>query len=162
MGFALSDWSDKLCFGIEPIDAQHRNLFMLAATFEGNGNQIRMMKTLALLSTYVLEHFREEEALLRACGYPLYEEHRRTHRQFRQMFSELLAEARHLTLDDIATRVQYLINGWFYNHIMVSDLDYAPQVAAFLKSAAAEDQWRAERRHRAYELHLPEGQEEHF
>jgi hypothetical protein len=33
-----------------------------------------------------------------------------------------------LTLDQIADRVQYLINGWFYNHIMIADLDYVPLV----------------------------------
>ena len=50
MNEPLSDWSEKLVFGIDPIDAQHKQLFDLAATFEGSGDEIRMMKTLASLS----------------------------------------------------------------------------------------------------------------
>jgi hemerythrin-like metal-binding protein len=132
MDTQLSDWSDKLVFGIDTIDAQHKQLFDLAATFEGKGDQIRMMKTLAELCNYVLEHFREEEELLTACGYPGLEEHRVLHRRFRGMIVELLGEARTMTLDQVAERVHYLINGWFYNHIMVTDLDYVPLVRAHL------------------------------
>lgn len=128
MDMRLTDWSDKLRFGIEPIDAQHEQLFELAASFEGNGDQIRVMKTLALLCNYVKEHFREEEELLAQCGYLPLAAHQRLHAEFRGMLRDLLAEATHLTLDEIADRVRYLINGWFYNHIMVTDLDYVPWV----------------------------------
>lgn len=146
MNAALSEWSDKLVFGIDTIDAQHKQLFDLAATFEGKGDQIRMMKTLATLSNYVLEHFREEEDLLARCGYPRLEEHRALHRQFRAMFVELLDEARHLTLDEVADRVHYLINGWFYNHIMVTDLDYVPLLQAWLAKGGEQAPPARERR----------------
>lgn len=132
----LADWSDKLLFGIDTIDAQHKQLFELAASFEGNGDQVRVMKTLALLCTYVKEHFSEEEAMLEACGYPQLAAHRALHREFRGMLLQLLAEARGMTLDDIAVRVQYLINGWFYRHIMVTDLDYVPLVKSAQRVAA--------------------------
>lgn len=136
MDMRLADWSDKLVFGIERVDAQHKQLFELAATFEGNGEQIRMMKTLALLCGYVKEHFREEEQLLESCGYPQLAEHRRLHLQFKGMLFELLQNAKHMTLDEVANQVQYLINGWFYNHIMVTDLDYVPLVKAKMASGA--------------------------
>jgi hemerythrin len=128
MDMRLADWSDKLRFGIETIDAQHKQLFDLAASFEGNGDQIRVMKTLALLCNYVKEHFREEEEMLARCGYPHLEAHKRIHEEFRSMLLELLREATKMSLDEIADRVRYLINGWFYNHIMVTDLDYVPLV----------------------------------
>jgi hemerythrin len=128
MNMRLAEWSEKLLFGIEPIDAQHKQLFDLAASFEGNGDQIRVMKTLALLCNYVKEHFREEEELLVQYAYPHLEAHQRMHVEFRGMLSDLLAEATHMTLDEIADRVRYLINGWFYNHIMVTDLDYVPYI----------------------------------
>lgn len=128
MDMRIADWSDKLRFGIDTIDHQHQQLFELAATFEGNGDQIRVMKTLVLLCEYVREHFREEEELLAACGYPKLDTHRQLHREFRRMLRELLAEAGRMTLDEIADRVRYLINGWFYNHILITDLDYVPLV----------------------------------
>lgn len=138
MNEPLSDWSEKLVFGIDPIDAQHKQLFDLAATFEGSGDEIRMMKTLASLSNYVVEHLREEEALLELCGYPKLEAHRELHRRFRTMIVALLEDARQMTLDEIAERVHYLINGWFYDHIMVADLDYVPLVRAHLAATAGE------------------------
>ena len=138
MNEPLSDWSERLLFGIDPIDAQHKQLFDLAATFEGSGDQIRMMKTLASLSSYVLEHLREEEGLLELCDYPKLEAHRELHRRFRAMIVALLEDARQMTLDEIADRVHYLINGWFYDHIMVADLDYVPLVRAHLAATTGE------------------------
>lgn len=128
MDMRLADWSDRLLFGIDRIDAQHKQLFELAATFEGNGDQIRVMKTLALLADYVKVHFREEEQLLERCNYPRLAEHKELHAHFKGMLLQLLQNANQMTLDDIADQVQYLINGWFYNHIMVADLDYVPLV----------------------------------
>ncbi len=136
MDMRIADWSDKLRFGIDTIDRQHQQLFELAATFEGNGDQIRVMKTLVLLCEYVREHFREEEELLAACGYPKLDTHRQLHREFRRMLRELLAEAGRMTLDEIADRVRYLINGWFYNHILVADFDYVPSVQAAASAAS--------------------------
>ena len=128
MDMHLADWSDKLLFGIDGIDAQHKQLFDLAATFEGNGDQIRVMKTLALLSDYIKVHFKDEELLLERCGYPSLAEHRELHARFKSMLYELLRNANQMSLDEIAEQVKYLINGWFYNHIMIADLDYVPLV----------------------------------
>ena len=46
------------------------------------------------------------------------------------MLRQLLEDARGLSLDQIADRVEALINGWFYNHIMNVDRDYVPMVIA--------------------------------
>jgi hemerythrin len=112
------------------IDAQHRQLFDLAATFRGDGDQIRVLKSLAMLTEYVKVHFREEEELMASCHYPGLEAHRRLHGEFRRMLFELLENAKQMTLDEIADEVKYLINGWFYNHILVADFDYVPTVKA--------------------------------
>ena len=130
MEMRLADWSDKLLFGIDEIDVQHKQLFDLAATFEGDGDQIRVMKTLAQLAEYIKVHFKEEELLLERCGYPHLAEHKALHVHFKKMLRELLQNANHMTLDEIAAQVQYLINGWFYNHIMIADLEYVPLVKA--------------------------------
>jgi ATP-binding cassette subfamily F protein 3 len=47
-----------------------------------------------------------------------------------RMLFELLENAKQMTLDEIADEVKYLINGWFYNHILVTDFDYVPTVKA--------------------------------
>ena len=113
ISLSQADWSERLVFGIARVDVQHKQLFDLAATFEGN---------------YVKIHLIEEELLLERCGYPKLAEHKELHKHFKTLLQQLLAEANGMTLDQIAGRVHYLINGWFYNHILIADLDYVPLV----------------------------------
>ena len=124
MDVKLVEWSQKLEFGLPIIDDQHKQLFNLAATFAGNGDDIRVMKTLATLSDYVKVHFRAEEEMLAKLNYPDLEAHQRLHAEFKGMLLKLLDNARHLTLDEIANEVEYLIYGWFANHIMQADIAY--------------------------------------
>ena len=119
-------WSEAIEVGLPIIDEQHRRLFDLAASFRGEGDQIRVMNTLATLCDYANTHLREEEALLQAMAYPGFAEHKQHHARFRQMLRELLEDSRSMTLDQIADRVEALINGWFYQHILKYDLDYVP------------------------------------
>ena len=140
MDFELAEWSSKIEVGLPTIDAQHQQLFDLAATFRGDGDQIRVLKSLAMLTEYVKVHFREEEEMMAACHYPRLAAHRLLHGEFRRMLFDLLEIAKRMTLDEIADEVKYLINGWFYNHILVADFDYVPSVkAAAISSPHAAD-----------------------
>lgn len=130
MDVRVTQWSSVIEVGIPEIDAQHRQLFDLAATFFGQGDEIRIMKSLAILCDYAKVHLREEEAMLVAIGYPDIEAHRGAHGEFRRMLRALLQDARNLTLDQIANRVDHLINGWFFNHVMHVDVLYVPMVVA--------------------------------
>jgi hemerythrin len=130
MRFELAEWSSKIEVGLPEIDAQHRQLFELAATFAGDGEQIRVLKSLAMLTEYVKVHLREEEEMMAACHYPGLEAHKRLHAEFRRMLFDLLENAKQMTLDEIAEAVKFLINGWFYNHILIADFAYVPSVKA--------------------------------
>ncbi len=119
-------WSDRLETGLPLIDAQHKSFFELAASFNGNDDQVRVMKSLAILTDYIRTHFRAEEILMAAANYPGLEAHCLLHAQFRYMLSDLLGRARKMSMDEIAAEVRYLINGWFYNHIVTVDFEYVP------------------------------------
>lgn len=125
----LAEWSERLEFGVPEIDAQHRQFYELAASFDGNTDQVRVMKTLALLSDYIRRHFRDEEELMAAWNYPGLKAHCRLHAHFRHMLADLFSRAGHMALDEIGEEVRYLINGWFSNHIVTVDFEYAPYVA---------------------------------
>lgn len=131
MDARVTQWSSIIEVGLPDIDAQHRQLFELAATFVGQGDEIRIMKSLAILCDYAKVHLRDEEAMLAAIGYPDIEAHREAHSEFRRMLRGLLQDARALTLDQIASRVDHLINGWFFHHIMHVDVLYVPMVVAY-------------------------------
>lgn len=124
----LPIWSARLELGLQSIDAQHRKLFELAATFGGSGDQVRVMKSLVALCDYTREHFREEEYMLAAHGYPDLEAHKLEHAKFRGMLVDLLGKAKHQSLDQTADDVRQLVGGWMYDHIMQRDLDYLPFV----------------------------------
>ena len=132
MDFQLAEWSDKIEVGLLSIDRQHKELFDLAASFRGNGDQVRVIKSLAKLTDYVKVHFREEEAMMAACCYSGLGAHRLLHVEFREMLFKLLENARNMSLDEIADQVSFLINGWFYQHILVVDFAYVPDVKAAL------------------------------
>ncbi len=66
MKLELAEWSSTIEVGVPTIDAQHRQLFELAASFRGNGDQIRVLKSLAMLTEYVKVHLHEEEELMAA------------------------------------------------------------------------------------------------
>ncbi|MBI2306709.1 MAG: hemerythrin family protein [Rhodocyclales bacterium] len=118
------------------IDLQHRRIFELAATFADSGDQIRMMKSLAILCDHVKTHFREEEEMMAACGFPGLAAHRQQHGECRKMLVDLLARARHMSLDQIADEVKQLINGWIYNHILTADFEYVPYLKAWQSGQA--------------------------
>jgi hemerythrin len=130
-------WMEFVEVGLPIIDRQHRLLFDLAASFRGQGDQIRVIKTLVALCDYANTHLRDEEAMLRLIDYPAFAEHKRQHAHFRRMLRELLEDSRKITLDQIAERVEVLINGWFYQHIMKDDADYMPAVNASAIDLAA-------------------------
>lgn len=134
---APTHWSPAIETGLADIDAQHRQLFEMAAAFRGDGDQIRVMKSLAMLSDYANTHLRDEEAMLRAIGYAGLAAHQEQHRRFRDMLRQLLDDSRRMTLDQIASRIEELINGWFYNHILTVDAEYVPAVKACRKSGQA-------------------------
>lgn len=136
MSQARANWSQAIVTGLPAIDSQHKALFDMAASFRGEGDQIRVMKTLTMLSEYANTHLRDEEAMLAAIAYPKLPEHRLLHREFRRMLRELLDAARKLTLDEIADSIEDLINGWFYRHILTADAEYVEAVKASQKPPA--------------------------
>ncbi|MFY9328053.1 MAG: hemerythrin family protein [Georgfuchsia sp.] len=123
-----AEWSDLLELGIPEIDEQHKRFFDLAESLNGNGDEVRVMKTLAMLSDYIRQHLRDEEAMMAATRYPGLKAHCRLHADFRRMLGDLLGRARKMSLDEIAEEVKYLVNGWFYQHIVTADSEYAPYV----------------------------------
>lgn len=127
----VTAWCSSIETGFPEIDAQHKALFDLAASFRNHGDEIRIMKSLAILCDYAKIHLNDEEALLEKIGYSDLEAHRKAHAEFRRLLGELLADARRIGLEQIAVRVEQLINHWFLNHILHVDMLYIPMVMAY-------------------------------
>ncbi len=118
------EWSPALEIGNPAVDRQHKKLFDLAAAMVGDHDQVRVMRTLAALSDYVVVHFRDEEKMLENISYPGLEAHKKLHGEFRARLARLYANAGGMTLDRIVEEVRLLINEWLTKHIMVVDREY--------------------------------------
>jgi hemerythrin len=118
--------SNRLRADIHAIDAQHRKIFDLAASFSGTGDQLGMMMSLHILCDYVNVHFREEEALMLAEANPSLADHRAQHTWFREQLLRLLEEAKGMSLDQVAEEVRRLIDGWLYEHVLEFDSEDLP------------------------------------
>ena len=136
MEYPNACWSEAIETGLAAIDSQHKALFDLSASFRGEGDQIRVMRSLTMLCDYANTHLQDEEAMLEAIGYPQLAEHRVHHQAFRRMLRELLDDSRSMTLDRIADRIEALINGWFYQHILTVDAAYVAAVKAHQEVSA--------------------------
>lgn len=121
-----AEWSSELELGVPLVDQQHRQFFEMAASLRESTDEVRVLRALALLSDYIRSHLHDEEALMEAANYPGLAAHRRLHDTFRRMLADLFSRARKMPMQEVGEEVRYLINGWFYNHIMTVDFEYEP------------------------------------
>lgn len=121
--------------GNADIDAQHRHLLDLAASLSRCAEDPQDQSTdvvLEHLVRYMAWHFRTEESVMEAAGYPQIEEHRSEHQACLEHLSELLEPLRrNHTLD--TEGLQSFLSTWLDGHLAQSDRKYQ----LYLQSAAS-------------------------
>lgn len=87
-------WRESLCTGVQAIDAQHRQLFAQVGALidevraSGTLQKERCLAAVALLKEYALTHFADEEAHMKAIGYPDLVAHKQLHALFVHMVDD--------------------------------------------------------------------------
>jgi len=128
-------WTPDLAVNVEKIDLQHRELIkrfneLGEAVWDGKGKQA-IGDTLRFLADYTVEHFRDEEALMLAYGYPDYAGHKKIHEDF---VGEVKAFIKEFENKDVQSAMVVSIVGklgdWTRNHIRVMD----KEVGAFIRA----------------------------
>lgn len=89
-------WTDDLATGHQDIDRQHRELFdrfnrFLEACSSRQG-PAEILRLFEFLDQYVVEHFRQEEQLMKQHDYPETLFHQQQHREFTSRLRELRRE----------------------------------------------------------------------
>ncbi len=118
------EWDPKLETGHAEIDTQHQALYALAnalhdAIDAGAGAEA-IDDAVYALTDYVLEHFRDEEALMAGCAYPALGMHKGMHER-------LTGETLRITAsyfagdDDVPDKLAPLIAQWLTEHIQKED-----------------------------------------
>ncbi|MEI7891732.1 MAG: bacteriohemerythrin [Myxococcales bacterium] len=116
-------WQDSLSVGIETIDNQHKSLFQalsdLQKTAQTRGERQAIQRLFTFLAQYTVEHFRDEEALMRSWNYSRYEAHKAEHDLLVTRLSELWESwmAGECEIDDV---VDFLAI-WLSHHIAIND-----------------------------------------
>ncbi|WP_299439567.1 bacteriohemerythrin [uncultured Rhodospira sp.] len=133
---ALLEWSDDLSVGYGPIDEQHKKLIDLFNDLDaaiGSGQAVDVIGGfLEELIDYTAWHFRSEERLMEAHGYPDALAHKVQHVDLTEQAEDL--QQRFLDGDhDLADTLVPFLKDWLTNHIMQVD----KQLGAFLAAKAA-------------------------
>lgn len=125
-------WHARYNVGVDLLDQHHRQLAQLinrlAECVSERGLSESVGDVLDALVRYAEYHFRHEEALMEAAGYPALDEHRSAHLGFCETISETCYTAMHgiIGIDDL---LDYLTN-WWQEHILLEDMRYRPLLGA--------------------------------
>lgn len=130
---AVIEWEDRFSVGIAEMDEQHKRLVGLLNTFnqalsEGRG-KAALYDVLMSLIEYTKQHFRDEEALMEAKGYPGLEEHRQEHKE---LTGQVVDFAREFNAGNktITIGLMHFLRDWLVNHIMGEDKKYGDFITA--------------------------------
>lgn len=123
------DWNDMLSVGIDRMDDEHKELFRrintLLVALLGPENQSDTTALIKAISDYASYHFADEQALMRAQGYPRCEQHTALHDSFMKEFASIEQELDSQGLSvQLVIRLQDKVVTWLLEHIAKVDRDY--------------------------------------
>ncbi|MDD3762427.1 MAG: bacteriohemerythrin [Nevskiales bacterium] len=125
-------WSPELDVGDPKMNAQHQRLIDIINRFHDVLQQQAPLPELVAVFTEVVdfakEHFRDEETLMQAHGYPGLDEHLEIHHRFVARVTELLLQLRSGQRQVAADALNFLTD-WLTDHIKGTDRQYRPYVA---------------------------------
>jgi len=123
-------WSDTLRIGIDAIDQDHRHLLELVnSPALQTGSTHEVTAVLNELTYYVQNHFRREEAVMRACEYPAIKKHIKGHNNLTDKVQQLSQEWSNAPTDQTLSQLRIFLSQWLFNHIIRHDKELAHFVA---------------------------------
>jgi hemerythrin len=131
---ALIQWTQEMSVGLESIDTDHKLLLKLINQMDEGirnkrGNDMVNAVIEALLE-YTDYHFRREEVLMAACGYPDIEAHTQIHSVLRDQVAQIRDRHAGNPASIRDREVLSFLRNWLTSHIMGRDKLYAPFLAA--------------------------------
>ncbi len=125
-------WSDDYATGINIIDEQHRRLFAYFAEIQEcieRDEEDKVEVICRNLVEYAITHNTFEESLMEKAGYPMLEQHRQIHEEFKQRAHGYLQQIREgANKMKVARTIRTDIGLWLINHIKREDQHYVPYV----------------------------------
>lgn len=123
-------WKDAYSVGEPSLDAQHKQILSiindLYVAIDAGREHDNRKKLMDRLVTYTMTHFEHEERMMRACGFPDFDNHKVQHDQMRRYAAGLSANASLVTSHDLLNFLKH----WWTNHIRAEDQCYVPYLNA--------------------------------
>ncbi|MEG3639223.1 hemerythrin domain-containing protein [Magnetococcus sp. PR-3] len=132
-------WNKAFQIGNAMVDEEHRILLSKAAELLDHDqvDNESFQQLIKYLNRYVGEHFDHEEALMQKVAYPLYEEHKRIHDNFKKRLNrQLLAFADEQLHPQHKQELLRSLALWVLQHIMEND----QKIGDFLRQQGYEDE----------------------
>jgi len=142
-------WQESWTLGIDLMDAEHQSLVdginQLAARFtvdpaqaaeplevaDGDTppspsvNHVALITALEVLAEQAREHFKHEEALMRAIDYPELASHRSEHALLLAEYIEMVRDLDRQSLIHLESETVQSLHHWLVGHMVGADKDYA-------------------------------------
>ncbi|RDE25216.1 hypothetical protein DV711_06585 [Motiliproteus coralliicola] len=136
----IIEWSDELSIGIPEIDVEHKFLVALVnglhSKILANDSQQSLAETFSHLIRYTEKHFHNEEAVMRAIGFPLLQRHQDQHLDLADHATELsrmyLSGAKSIDLELLE-----FLKDWIAHHILIED----SKIADYLDGRDLPENW---------------------
>jgi len=128
-------WNSILETGNKEIDEQHKQLFIALndlndAYWQGKGSD-EVSGILDFLKEYTINHFKDEEIIMRDYKYPQYSMHRMCHEDFKITVEDFSRQLRKEgPSEELIVKLTTTLGDWLTTHIRIDDA----RMAEFIES----------------------------
>jgi len=120
-------WDEKYSVGIQSIDNQHKQIFVILDTLYNSlkigSAEIVLDQIIPELENYTVLHFQKEEFFFKRFNYAESEEHIREHEDFKRNIVKIKTEMQ-LGRISVSFDLMIFLKKWIDNHILVVDKKY--------------------------------------
>ena len=133
MATEVFPWKSAYSVGIPDIDTQHKGLVKLindlhAAMLNGQAKET-VSRIMDDLVRYTAQHFKAEEAMLKARGYSKLANHHAIHQDLTRQVMSLRDKLKQSQLS-LSLEVMQFLKNWLASHILTHDMAYSKELTA--------------------------------
>jgi len=127
---AYMEWKTQYSVENAVIDRQHKALFDLVNEVADKvkiGNMPEIRDVIDRLAAYTVEHFRDEEAIMRKASYPAIEDHEMIHAELLEKVQDLRTKLEKNQAVSMVGIIRFL-SDWLKDHILKDDMAYKSSI----------------------------------
>ena len=124
-------WKEEYGVGHPVLDAHHRHLIEIINTLyeiaTAGTSEAQIDETMREMDDYARNHFRIEEEILAAVGYPHLSRHRKEHEAYVRQLDELKRSS-FLPSGGLSQDILQFLKNWWLDHVLTKDKEYSGHI----------------------------------